>query len=138
MFGCKEDEIIGHSPVLFSPEYQPDGELSAEKALIRINAALLGEPQFFEWVHQKKDGSLFDAEVSLNKMILSDGEYIHAIVRNITQRKQAEGNLINRNKELQVFYDAAVGRELKVVELKKEINSMLNKSGKKTKYSIPE
>ncbi len=100
MFGYKENEIIGHSPVLFSPEYQPDGELSAQKALIRINAALLGEPQFFEWVHQKKDGSLFDAEVSLNKMILSDGEYIHAIVRNITQRKQAEESL--RSSELKV------------------------------------
>ena len=98
MFACREDEIIGHSPIKFSPKYQPDGNLSSEKVLKRINAALAGEPQCFEWVHQQKDGSPFDAEVSLNKMTLSDGEYIHAIVRNITERKQAE-TALKQNEE---------------------------------------
>jgi PAS domain S-box-containing protein len=90
MFACKEDEIIGFSPTEFSPKFQPNGNLSSENVLKRINAALAGEPQCFEWVHQQKDGTPFNAEVSLNKMTLSDGEYIHAIVRNITERKRAE------------------------------------------------
>ncbi len=93
LFGCKENEIIGFSPIGFSPEYQPDGSLSSQKALEKIKAANKGETQFFEWLHQQKDGTPFDAEVSLNKINLSGGEYVHAVVRDITQRKQTERKL---------------------------------------------
>lgn len=100
MFGCTEDEIVGHSPIEFSPEYQPDGRLSAEKAIEEMSISLAGETRFFEWVHQQKDGSPFNVEISLSKMMLSDGEYIQAIVRNITERKKAEQQLIRANTEV--------------------------------------
>ena len=90
MYGSAEDEILGHTPLEFSPEYQPDGGLSSEKAMKNMNAALAGNPQFFEWVHLKKDGSPFYAEISLNKIVFSNNEYIHAIVRDISGRKRSE------------------------------------------------
>jgi len=58
-------------------------------------------------------------------------------MRDITERKQAEEKLKSRNKELETWAEVTTGRELKMLELKKEINELLEESGKKPKYEIP-
>ena len=90
IFGCTREQIIGQPPYRFSPEVQPDGKNSKEKALEKMNVAIKGQQQFFEWKHSRYDGSLFDAEVSLSSFSTDDKYFIQAIVRDITERKQAE------------------------------------------------
>jgi diguanylate cyclase (GGDEF)-like protein/PAS domain S-box-containing protein len=101
MFACTRDQIIGQTPDRFSPFFQPDGNGSAEKSREKINAILHEGPQFFEWKHQQYDGTLFDAEVSLNKIEIDNNEFIHAIVRDITERKGMEALLC---KERETFF----------------------------------
>ncbi|MCK4344159.1 MAG: PAS domain S-box protein [Bacteroidales bacterium] len=100
MFGCKREDIIGKTPVLFSPERQPDGELSEIKANTKINAAFQGKPERFEWLHTKLDGTPFNAEVSLNAINLKGENYLQAIVRDITGQKKAERQIEQRTEDI--------------------------------------
>ena len=92
--------IVGKPPYIFSPERQPDGRLSKEKAVSAIVAAQHGTPQFFEWKHKKLDGTLFDAEVSLTRLPPPNEPLVIAIVRDVTERKQAEEHLKQLHEQL--------------------------------------
>jgi len=59
-----------------------------------------------------------------------------AITRDITERKLAEDALQEKMDELIRFHRLTVGRELTMIELKKEINELLKQSGKEEKYNI--
>ncbi len=89
MFNCKREDIIGHHPAEFSPEIQPDGENSFSKAQRLINTALSGKTQNFYWKHKRKDGQLFDAEVTLNSLIINKKTFLQATVRDITKTVRA-------------------------------------------------
>lgn len=90
LWRCEPEDIIGHSPVEFSPEFQPDGRRSEVAAREYIHAAMRGDPQVFYWMHKRKDGSLQDCEVSLASMQVGEESLVLATVRDITERKRAE------------------------------------------------
>jgi PAS domain S-box-containing protein len=54
--------------------------------------------------------------------------------QDISDRKQAEIDLRNKNSELKETISLMVGRELKMIELKKEINELLKEMGREQRY----
>lgn len=62
----------------------------------------------------------------------------YEVFRDITDRKQAENALLAKMAELERFFKFTVGREITMVELKKEINNLLKKLGEDPKYKIVE
>ncbi len=63
---------------------------------------------------------------------------IVSVIRDINEQKEAEEQLKEKLGELQKFQEITVDRELKMMELKKEINALCKKCGKKPKYVLDE
>ncbi|HPU29904.1 MAG TPA: PAS domain S-box protein [Syntrophorhabdaceae bacterium] len=105
IFKCKKEDIIGKTPYEFSPPKQPDGKNSNEKAIEKIKEALKGNPQYFEWVHRTFDGEDFYTEVSLNALKIGKETFVQAIVRDITERKKAETQLMYERERYSFLVD---------------------------------
>jgi len=95
IFGCSLNDMIGKSLYDFSPPYQSDGILSTEKSLPYLNSAKNGTSVRFDWLHNRLDGTTFDAEVSLSRLKINKKVLLQAIIRDISDRKQTEKELIN-------------------------------------------
>lgn len=91
-------------------------------------------PLTFETHHKRKNGNVYPAEVTLSKIVLSDGEYILGLARDITDRKKSEQELKDaqiRLKQMNIHLEKKVKErtaELSRVnfQLKKEIEERKN------------
>jgi PAS domain S-box-containing protein len=102
MFRARDEkEFVSQRPPDLSPERQPDGRLSSEKALEMINTAVEKGSHLFEWVHKRLDGEDFPADVLLTRMELEGKQVLQATVRDITERKQVERELIKYRDHLE-------------------------------------
>ncbi len=91
MFRLKNSrELTTLGPWDLSPERQPDGRDSGEKAREMIETAIREGSHFFEWTHKRVDGQEFPAAVLLNRVEQAGEVVLQATVRDITERKQAE------------------------------------------------
>jgi PAS domain S-box-containing protein len=109
IFGCSREQIIGQTPYRFSPSFQPDGRSSKDKAREKGKAAISGEPQFFGWKHCRYDGTLFDAEVSLNRILIDENTLLlQAIVRDVSERKEAENRLKTSEEKYRSIFENAI------------------------------
>jgi len=108
LFGVTRDRLIGQSPSLFSPPIQPDGRSSQERAVELTQRALAGEPQLFEWVHQRPDGAAIYTDVRLSRFELHGEPYLQGVARDITERKIVEAALKKSEGQFRLLVEQAV------------------------------
>jgi PAS domain S-box-containing protein len=118
-------------------EFQSKEEMMAESVLVRYknpkdrdilieNLKKMVRVESFETELLTKTKKVKDVLLSA----LLDKDVISGMTIDITERKRAEEEIKKRVKELEEFYQMAIGRELKMIELKKEIERLKEELGR--------
>ncbi|NQV29913.1 MAG: PAS domain S-box protein [Candidatus Marinimicrobia bacterium] len=109
-------EFLETHPSVLSPQEQPDGSNSAEKAEEMMDLAVANGNHRFEWYHKRGNGEVFPVEVLLTTISPDpEKEIIHTVWRDITERKKAEEalrtsqqfneSLLNTSPDIIYIYD---------------------------------
>ncbi|MEF8881672.1 MAG: PAS domain S-box protein [Halapricum sp.] len=86
-YGYTRAELRGGTIATISSGVPP---YTHENAIERIERAVEGDIQRFEWQGQDSDGNVFWVDVSLSRTVVDDEIRILAIVRDINDQKEAE------------------------------------------------
>jgi PAS domain S-box-containing protein len=131
MFGYSHEEVIGHVSVDLGiwdgaePSRQEARDEFRSKGCVRgFECVLPTETGRKRWLLHNSD------------LVTVDGQpYVLTTSEDITARKQAEEALHASNQELEEFNQAMVGRELRMIELKQEINAACARFGLPPRYA---
>jgi PAS domain S-box-containing protein len=129
MLGRPLDDLIGKNmDDLFPSDFA--------KKMIEDDKHVLNEGKLIE-IEEELDGRYY---TTIKYPIFKNGKpcYLAGFTIDITEKKNAENALRQKANELERFNNMMLGRELKMIELKKEINELLKKAGEKEKYKIHE
>lgn len=91
MLQCSDkNQLLGLHPSQTAPERQPDGQSSSEKVDEMMKLAFAQGTHRFEWICRKVDGQEFPVEVTLTAVSYGDKQILYTVIRDITERLQAE------------------------------------------------
>ncbi len=100
-------ELQATHPSKLSPEIQPDGRGSFEKANAMIAAAHKSGSHRFEWEHQRKSGECFPVEVTLAQIEIDAKKQLYCVWRDISERKQQQALLEASRARFQTLFESS-------------------------------
>jgi len=136
LFNTDRNHLMGLDFVQLAPEVQPDGIATRKKAESNFETAFLDGGVFMTWKFRRFDTTVFDAEMSISRLDIRGTVQYQAIIRDITERIQAENELEQRNIDMISAYEELIasGDELRLrVEELRESQEQLRESEKRYK-----
>ncbi len=130
LFGYTEDELLGQPIESLIPTMARARHVEQRQA---YHAKPVKRPMGIglDLLAERRDGSLFPVEVSLNHFEVDGERYVMGLVTDVTKRRQAENELQRTNAELEQRVEArttelrSVEAELrKALEAEKELNAL--------------
>jgi PAS domain S-box-containing protein len=132
ILGQTKEEVIGRN--FF--EFLDDNSQQIVREQNRIRKK--GAHSMYEISLMRPDGQRVPCLMNASPLLDKDGNVVGSfgMTTNIAERKQMEEELRRNVDELERFSKVAFGREKKMIELKREINELMNRLGQAEKYKI--
>jgi PAS domain S-box-containing protein len=105
LYGVKSKQDYIENFHTLSPEYQPDGELSSDKAKRLVDVAFSEGRVVFEWMHQKPDGTPLPSEITLVRVNYGDGYAVVGYTRDLRNRKRLEAAIQESHDRTRILLD---------------------------------
>ncbi len=133
LFQYKSKDLIGKTPDMVSPEYQPGKKRSKDLAKRYIDQVLKGKPQSFRWVHRKRDGTNFHTEIYLHAFRSNGKAYLYGFVLDLSAQKRAEQELLESEERFRIlsnlsFEGILILKNGKVVDVNNSLAKMFGYS----------
>ena len=112
LLGQTRERLLGADPITLAPLKQRDGSLSAESARRRVNAALAGHSQWFEWRFVRHDGSTVDTLVNMEAMEIDGAKRLVLRLRDVSHLERSEEALHGAALAISTAEGDAVFRDL--------------------------
>lgn len=136
--GYRLNEVIGHTAFELNLWAVPANRSALISAIDTTPGHLSRTARF-----RRKNGELFDTLVSVNRLNAQGKETYIACIADISDELAAQKKLQDSevelratNEELLRFNRAAVGRELDMIRLKREVNDLSAKLGQPAPYTV--
>jgi len=119
-----------------SPEYQPDGRLSKEKALYYISKAFNEGYCRLDWLHRRLTGELIPCEVTLVRAKYENDYIVCGYTRDLRELKTMMNKLREADECTQVLFDATplscfmIDNKFNIVECNQEVVRLFGLSNK--------
>lgn len=132
LFGAlKPNDIMGKAALEFvHPDFHDLAKNRMKEVVQNNKPSSLVEEKFV-----RIDGSIVEVDVIAIPTTYYSTRAVQVVVRDISERKRTEKELMEQMEEISRFNRQMVGREKKMIELKNEINSLLEKEGQPKKYT---
>lgn len=89
IYGYKSaDELVGKTPEVVSAPFQKNGNSSAEEIVLLYEKLQTGQRIQFEWLHQRPDGSQWEAEVYAVSLKSDKLSMLQATLLDVTERNR--------------------------------------------------
>ncbi|OYD16243.1 hypothetical protein CH333_03895 [candidate division WOR-3 bacterium JGI_Cruoil_03_44_89] len=132
IFGYSKEELLGKNL---------GGSTTPEKfkqVLGQTSIGKSGQASQYELAITRKDGEARIISVTSTPIMGDNGKYRGAfgIFHDITERKRTEEELRKRLAQLEIYYQSTLGREKRIIALKREVNELLGELGREEKYGV--
>lgn len=110
MLRCRDKaEVLALHPALLSPEFQPDGRRSRDRAVENDRAAREHGSHRFEWVHRRMTGEDFPVQVSISLVQLESGPVMLVTWYDLTEL-QLHGSALRAQAEVVARQEETIRR----------------------------